>query len=531
MSQISHIADPDNSDTRPSSAALRTSVKMSSYSTALDCDVIVVGAGPAGLSVASRLARHYRVIVIDAKAAPARGNARLRAMADGSGTTNAAKIHRTWFCPHDCLYDNPELLHCRRSHGVTRFLAKTYSGPQAHNPDVFDLCWKSQLFPEVPEIDRYPYLDEYKLIAHWEQVILDSSTSSIHGGLLYQDHAVRPDHVEVRFIDRESDVPDPTVYRAKLLLDASGHDSDIRKAYTDGQSDVYWWSVFGAICLHPDGDIVDHPTPGHPLVVGDYMLWQTFASTNADPQTPVRRGRPIFEYEILDRNTSFPLILYLRPHKMSMELAKAEFLRILKQEEATQGFARAEIKEFKFGHYPSGRVQQSFAQDRVDFIGDAGLWTTPCGWGTSFILKNFAPYADSVGVLIREDRLDRKSLRRLSRGHVKRAEFLMNSIVTRFLSYGTAEQLDRFIGLFRKIDPVICERIFTLRAEPRDLLRFAAAAKGDLPISALWRSMPRRERVSIAIDIFRTLTQFAREEVSRSFGHTIERGFDVFREP
>lgn len=530
MPKISHSEEPNSVDARPLSPTSRITVSALSDSTVLDCDVIVVGAGPAGLSVASRLARDHRVIVIDAKAPPARGNARLQAMADPIGTIDSARIHRTWFCPHDCLYDNPELLHCRRSHGVTRFLAKTYSGPQAHNPDVFDLCWESQLFPQAPAIDRYPYLDEYKLIAHWEQTIFDSSSSSIRGGLLYQDHAVRPDHVEVRFIASELDESAPTVYRAKLLLDASGHDSDIRKAYTDGQSDVYWWSVFGAICSHPDGDIVDHPTPGHPLVVGDYMLWQTFASTNAEPETPVRRGRPIFEYEILDRNTSFPLILYLRPHKMSMEHAKAEFLRIMKQEEATRGFARAEIKEFKFGHYPSGRVHRSFAQDRVDFIGDAGLWTTPCGWGTSFILKNFAPYSDRVGELIREDRLDRKSLRRLSRGHVKRAEFLMNSIITRFLSYGTAEQLDRFIGLFRKVDPVICERIFTLRAEPRDLLRFVAAAKGDLPFSALWRSMPRHERASIALDVCRTVTQFVREEVSRSFGRTIERGFDVFRE-
>jgi len=495
-------------------------------------EIIVVGAGPAGLSVASRLSAEHRVLVIDARPQMPRGNARLTARAAGRSDPDSPdhqRVTRSWFSPHDCLYDNPDLLSCRKPHGVTRFLARTYSGPTGDRPEEYDLCWEAKQFPHAQPQDRYPYLDEYKLIAHWEQQILDSKThSKIISGHYYQDHRAERYHVDVRFLAGDSRDYESKVFRARLLLDAGGHDSDIRKAYSNGPSHVYWWSVFGAICRHPDGEIVTRPTPGHPLVTGDYMLWQTFAGSNVNPHTPVREGRPVFEYEILDERTSFPLILYLRPYKVGLDRAKAEFLQILRKEPGCSAFRDAEIGEFKFGHYPSGRKFRSYAEDRVDFIGDAGLWTTPCGWGASFILKNHAPYAAQLSRLIKADRLDRASLRGLAGRHTKQAEFFMNAAVTRFLSYGTVEQLDQFIAVFKDIDPVICERVFTLRAEPDDLVAFLRAARKRVGVLALLRQMPVAERAYLVADAVQAAVQFGRERLMKRAGHEPERGFGVF---
>ena len=255
-----------------------------------DYDVIVVGAGPAGLAVASELAQKHRVLVMDALPDQPRGRARLQAgvQSDAIAPADPAKIRRSWFCPHDCFYDNPELVDCRKPNGVMRFLARTYSGPAAENPEDFDLAWQAKQFADAALKDRYPYLDEYKLIAHWEQKILDTDgRARIEGGCFYQDHRVLESHVEVRFLNAAHPSCASKLYSCRLLLDASGHDSDVRKAYAEPRETVYWWSVAGAICVHPEGDIVNQPTPGHPLVVGDWMMWQTFADSNADQSVSV----------------------------------------------------------------------------------------------------------------------------------------------------------------------------------------------------------------------------------------------------
>ncbi|WP_405640730.1 FAD-dependent oxidoreductase [Streptomyces uncialis] len=500
-----------------------------------DADVIVVGAGPAGLAVASTLAERYKVLVVDAR--PPRS--------DAPGESKVGRVHKSWFSPHDCLYDNPDIVHCRKPHGIRRYLIRTYSGASHGATDRFDLAWQPRQFDHAAPGDRYPYLDEYKLVEYWEGKLADSAHGSrVLRGRLYQEHRTAPDGVVVRFrptpgtsgtAEREP-ATGPAAehtgesYRCRLLLDASGHRSDIRKVYPDEQGHMYWWSVFGALVEHPEGDIGPPPGEGSGLAVGDYMLWQTFASTNTDPDTPLREGRPVFEYEILDERTSFCMLLYLRPVEVSLEKAKAEFVRVLHQEKSTAAFHRTTIKEYKFGHLPSGRGFRSFAQDRVDFIGDAGLWTTPSGWGASFILKNYVPYCRRLTPLLDEDRLDRASLRRLPTGHGKPAEFLMNCLATRFLAFGTVAQLDQYVQLFREIDPLMVEKIYTMRAGPRELWDFGRTAARTIGLRSLWTSLPRHERAQLLGDFARVIGQFTKESALQLTGRTPERGFAVYAE-
>ncbi|MFJ2444116.1 NAD(P)-binding protein [Streptomyces sp. NPDC087658] len=500
--------------------------------------MIVVGAGPAGLAVASTLAERYTVLVVDAR--PPRS--------DALGESKVGRVHKSWFCPHDCLYDNPDLIDCRKPHGIRRYLIRTFSGASKGATDRFDLAWEPRQFAHAEPGDRYPYLDEYKLIEHWERkLVAGTHGSRFLRGRLYQNHRTVPGGVVVRFRptpDKNGTAagrPEPASapagaeelresYRCRLLLDASGHDSDIRKVYPDEQAHLYWWSVFGALVEHPEGDIGQPPGKGSEMAVGDYMLWQTFADTNADPDTPLHEGRPVFEYEVLDERTSFPLILYLRPEQVSMEVAKAEFLRILYEEEGNAAFRDTTVQEFKFGHYPSGRRFQSFAQDRVDFIGDAGLWTTPGGWGASFILKNYAPYCRRLTPLLDQDRLDKASLRRLPKGHNKPAEFLMNCLATRFLAFGTVAQLDKYVQLFRETDPLMVEKIYTMRAGPRELWTFGRAAARTIGLRSLWTALPHHERAQLLTDLARAVFQFAKESALQLTGRTPERGFAVYAE-
>lgn len=498
----------------------------------VDFDIIIIGTGPAGLAVGSELAQHHKVLLVDNSERTVRGKARTQEEEHQrlAAPSLSSPFHypKFWFCPYDCLFDNPDLVSTRKPGGVTRFLAKTYSGPTASQPETFDLCWESKLFAEQPLGDRYPYLDEYAILAHFEQKILDAG-SEIRCGFFYRDHEAYEDHVVIRFIERHGQSNAKVNYSCKLLIDASGHDSDVRKNYTEEQKYLYWWSVFGATARHPEGQIVERPTPGHTLVVGDYMLWQTFKNSNENLDDSLRQGRPIFEYEIIDKRISNPLILYLRPYKMSAERMRAEFLSILRSEDSTAPFHDVEIEEFKHGWYPSGHQYQSFAQHRVDFVGDAGLWTTPCGWGMGFILKNYRAYAAQLSALVRQDRLDKKSLRKLGAHHGKKAEFFMNALATRFLSYGTARQLDQFIALFNQVDPLICEKVFTLRASPRDLLRVGWAAIRTIGILPILRVVPLRELPSFAGQFVGMVWQYACEIFWHLLGRkSDDRGFGVF---
>lgn len=513
-------------------------------------DVLIVGSGPAGLSIATELAqRNWKVMVVDKKT-----------------LGEKAHIPKSWFVPWDCFYEkqnsgktpyphrDPDVEKCRLPAGVMRFLAKTCTSPNASDPTKADGQWESLLFgphddkttTQVALEDRYPFVDEHAIMEHWHQKLLEAG-GHFGSRLIYRDHLVdkKNKRVKVRFfrnLSEKTDYADQAIavdIEARLLLDASGSDSDILKHCNVEMPNLYWWSVFGAIGKHKPGQILSKPDPNNEmkLAIGDYMLWQTFADTNLNPNAKLSEGRPVFEYEVLDKDTSFSLILYLRKYKIGVDRMRTEFMDIIRHEDATKPFHSdtMDIKEYKYGWYPSGGLSRSYAEDHIDFVGDAGCWTTPCGWGMGFVLKNYSHYANGVDKLLRKNKLGKRHLRRLVNWKkAKRGEFLLNTFATHFLSNGTAKQLDTFIDMFNSrsdkphLDPLICERLFTLRAEFKDLLSAAHVALRRFGVLEIISIIPKGERFTSALQILGVLLQYIREFFQSLVGIKPTRGFRIF---
>ncbi len=399
-------------------------------------DVIVAGGGPAGLSVASELSKKYRVAVLEKE--------------------TAGQTKRSWFVPPFVLDDETRQF---TYGGVTRFLAATYSG--AHTQ------WRAKLYP------AYPYVDEKKILPYWVDVIKKNS-SAIFNNTAYQSHTISDQQVHVR--------TNNGIYNGKLLLDATGYDSPIVKKLRQEDRNYYWWSVYGAI--------LEMPLTGG-LEVGDYMMWQTFRDTNADPNESLANGRPVWEYEVLGPNKVFALLLFLRKERVAKEIMEPFFNKMLRQEDSTAPFHNAKITELKYGWYPSGGVSQAKASTRVACIGDAGCWTTPCGWGMTFILQNYKRYAANLIDTMQKGRLDAVALQKLPAFRVSEEfQIVFDKLVVHFLSRAPAPMLDKFINFFNIIDPILCEKMFTLTLTQADFKEAIGLFVKNFTIAELKQVVP-----------------------------------------
>lgn len=408
-------------------------------------DVIIVGGGPAGLSIGSELSPKNKILLIDKNV--------------------AGKTLKKWFVPYDAIEEKDMPF---TYGGVTRFITKTFGGA--------DVSWKAELF------DRYPFVNENTILPHWLD-IMKQNNAKIIDNCAYLDSEVKDGVATVK--------TSQGTFKSRMLIDASGYDSPILKKYEIDRGNYYWWSVYGSIGEHPNG-LGD-------LKVGDYMMWQTFRDTNANVNTSMENGRPVFEYEIMDENTSFSFIFYLRTKQMPLDVMEKEYMDVIRNESSTKNFHDIKIKELKYGWYPSGGLSQQLAEDNVVFVGDAGCWTTPCGWGMTFILRNYKYFAGQIGVLLEENKLDKKSL--LSVPHYKtheKYEVLLDTIVTHFLSNASSSQLDSFINLFKeRIPKILCEKIFTLLVSQEEVGAMVKAMLSQFDLRELAHILPKKDYLII----------------------------------
>jgi flavin-dependent dehydrogenase len=404
----------------------------------IEYDAVIVGAGPAGLAVGSELASRMKVLIVDRK-------------------EDIASTDKVWLVPDRFLDERhgnaPEIRPFARGQ-VLRFTTQTAG--------MKPVAWQAN--------QKYWYLEEHQVLRYWDKLARERG-AEIRLDCFFRDMQVKDDRVVIQTSGQD----DIKTVTAKLLIDASGYRSPIRRKYRKEEPNL-WWSVSGAVLEMPGG-LGELPGLGK-ILPGDYMLWGTFRDSSADPDQSMEEGRPVLEYEVFDEHTCFFFIFYLREQRMDADDMQAEFLHVLRHEQATLPFHDAIVKEWKHGWYPSGGLNsQKQAEDRVAFIGDAGCWTSPCGWGMSFILANYKRYARELAELIENDRLGKRDLQHLAAVKVPTGyQVLLDQVVTHFLSHASANLLNDFIGLFGENSPLgpnpgkCCEDVFTLNVEDEEAL-------------------------------------------------------------
>jgi hypothetical protein len=403
-------------------------------------DVIIVGAGASGLAVGSELSKGLKVLVIDRK----------------------EKINHTtksWFIPNFMWQegDAKDAYDAAMYPGVNRFVCKTI---------YVNSNWDARLK------GGYCYMDENKLLNYWGGIIQENGKKNGSAYKLrthYRDHMAQDGEV-ILYTSNGN-------YKCKLLIDASGAHSMIQEKF-EIRKDYYWWSVYGGIFDLPQDFYVNK----RKVQYADYMLWAVFKGTNIDPNTPLQKGRPVLEYEVLDKDnkTIFIFILWLRQAKVPEKEMKSEFEYIMKHEEILAPFRKngkvQKPKESKWGWYPSGGLPQHIARDHVAFIGSTGCWTTPCGWGMGYIIHHYKEFSKRVVQTIKnydhdKNALKKKKLEKLLRiGVYHRSEIILNQIIVHFLSNANAHIIDKGITFFTHPDksplgedgPLLVEKVFTL---------------------------------------------------------------------
>ncbi len=464
-------------------------------------DVVVAGAGPAGLAVGSQLAREgLTVYVFDKK-------------------SNVGQTRRSWLAPSFVVDDYAPALKQYMYPGIKRFLTQTVD--PAGGPPIRK-AWPAKLK------GGYYFMHESELLAHWGARLAEAG-GRLELDTVYFDHEVMVQpggggrHVVVETSRGR--------HTCSLLVDASGHDSMIRAKHQVPEDDYYWWSVYGCIAEHPDGF-------AEGMEVGDYLLWGTFKDINPDRDESLQHGRPVLEYELLHDNVSFPMILFLRKAKVPLDQMAAEFEHVLRREPSTAAFHDVVVKEPKYGWYPSAGRPPSLPADNVVFIGDAGCWTAPCGWGATFILMNYRRYARKLARTVRRGRLDADSLAGLVRmGEHAQWEVAVDQLAVHFLANAPARLVNEFITFWDQdarhgVDFLFCEKLFTLTLSPREAAHVVWRFLRKFDVGELAHVFPKEDR-RLLLDVARETIEELGSELLHKVLHRNERrrtlrpGFDI----
>jgi hypothetical protein len=451
-----------------------------------DYDIIILGAGPAGLAVASELSSKYKVLVVDKK-------------------PSAPYMHRSWFCPNLFVEDKPELKPFLYP-GIKRFILRTFDGGDLTDPEIF--IHDAQL--------EYSYICGEQLLAYFDTKINSNEGSKTIYNAAYESHFINQDGVVFTYHSpdeiKTSEVKLCTV-NAKLLINAAGHRSPIQHHW---EEEPMWWSVYCPEVSHP----FDIAEINHDMKPRDYLLWAQFSEENIDSEASCDEGRLIFEYEMLSQNPyiedvhprSTPMIFYIKDEKVSYEYMKNKYESLLsKNSYVRDRFSSATVEKMNWGWYPSTGLDQKRALDRLSFIGDAGCWTSACGWGASFILKHYKVYAEKLSHLLDKNDLSADGLAEIMNfSKPYQFQILMDQLMIRFLAACPPKTMNGFIRTFNQIPFLYCEKLFTLTLEADEFGPLLKAMLKEIGLKPLIKALRSRDiplLLKVLIDYIQILSK------------------------
>lgn len=437
-------------------------------------DVAIVGGGPAGLSIGSELSKKgHRVLLIE------KGKI---------GETN-----RSWIVPGSIIAKLDPDVQEYAYNGVKRFLEYT---PNLEIKWDAVAPWNSE-----EKWKCYPYINQEGILKHWAKLIRENGSETIEN-CTYIDYVADDGIVTLRTVSSEGESLHRD-YKAKLLIDASGYSSEIAKKNRINRKGYFWWSVYGYEIDFSDIRNLKHPGNLGNMRVGDYMLWQSFKDMPMNCNSTLSELRPIMEYEVLDEKRVFVFILFFCENIVDKDFMKKQFDFILHNEESIKSFKEGKLIKERFGWYPSNGLSQRIAKDRVAFVGDAGCWTIPAGWGMSFILNNYKIYAENISKLIKEDRLDEEALNKAtSFGQRKKYEIIMDKVVLHFLAFATPSLIDRFTKVV--IDSFGGERLekmFCLQMNEKDSIETLKVVLKEFELKELLSVMKDENDYLLLLDL------------------------------
>jgi NAD(P)-binding Rossmann-like domain len=454
-------------------------------------DILIVGAGPAGLSVASELSQKYKVLVIDKK-------------------ERAGYYHRSWFCPDIYVNDKPELQPFLYP-GIHRFILRTFEDKDDLTPP--------NIFIHPAQM-KYWYIAGEQMLEFFDQKIRSAPTQSQTSyNSTYLSHQISQEGVELCYEQIENGQSKQHTVRAKLLVNAAGYGSPISAEYQTYSPDIMWWSVYCPEVRHPK-NIADIHKDMQPR---DYLLWAQFSDPQLSDEAATDEGRLIFEYEMLSQNPfeadtaphSTPMIFYLTDDRKEKEMMKNKYEWLLKNNDYVKSyFGSAELVKENWGWYPSGGIDQMVARNRCAFIGDSAVWTTACGWGASFILRYYKKYAGKLDVLLQENRLDEESLKSINDfNEAYDFQLLMDQLMIRFLVAADPKSMNGFIKTFNDVPFLLCEKLFTLTLEPNEFGPLLKAMMKNIGLITIMKVLRPRDYdlfIKVSLDF---IEEFTKEEI------------------
>ncbi len=471
-----------------------------------DYDIIVVGAGPSGLSVASELSQKYKVLVIDKK-------------------ERAGYFHRSWFCPDIYVNDKPELKPFLYP-GINRFILRTFEdNDNKESPEIF--THQAEM--------KYWYIAGEQLLEFFDEKIRHAPTQSKTSyNSTYLGHQVNDEIVELSYEQIENGASQRHTVRAKLLINAGGYNSPISRKYQTYNEDVMWWSVYCPEVRHPKNIAEIHED----MQPRDYLLWAQFSDPQLSDDAATDEGRLIFEYEMLSQNPfvkdtaphSTPMIFYITDDRKSKEMMKNKYEWLMENNDYIKNlFGSSELVKENWGWYPSGGVDQMVAKNRCAFIGDSAVWTTACGWGASFILRYYKTYATKLDVLIQENRLDENSLKSIT-DFDKSFDFqlLMDQLMIRFLAASDPISMNGFLKTFNDVPFILCEKLFTLTLKPNEFGPLFKAMMDNIGLKRILQVLRPRDYDLFIKVCFDFIEEFSKEQIKELI-HFIDGEFDKLK--